>query len=98
MRFLIISTVGLLALTGISASSHPHFLDAPQSDTYIYSSSKNSKSKGRDAFYNNARTQAERKLIDLIHQGRVASKSGEGFMVDLQLARLDITIRLSISN
>ena len=90
--------MGLLALTGISASSHPHFLDAPQPDKDIYFSNKNSKAKDRDAFYSNARTQAERKLIDLIHQVRLASKSGEGFMIDLQLARLDITIRLAISN
>ena len=56
---------------------------------------KTPKRKDRDAFYGNAKTQAERDAVDAAHQARLASKSGEGFIADLQLAGQDITNRLS---
>ena len=56
---------------------------------------KTPKRKDKDAFYGNAKTQAERDAVDAAHQARLASKSEEGFMTDLQLAGQDITNRLS---
>jgi len=56
---------------------------------------KTPKRKDKDAFYGNAKTQAERDAVDAAHQARLASKSGEGLLADLQLAGQDITNRLS---
>lgn len=78
---------------------HPHILYVSQVNTHddgqAGSVLPKTTGKDKDAFYGNVRTQAERNAKDLAHQSRLALKSGDGFIADLQLARQDLANRLS---
>ena len=106
MRLLIILVIALATVIGLTflASAHSFHYNTqlegytpsvPQIDDDIAAKLETKKRKGKDAFYGNAKTQAEKDKIDTAHQARLASKSDDRFMADLQLAIQDIINRLS---
>ena len=78
-----------------AAKSHPHFQYIPQVDNDYGTKPETTKRNVKDAFYGKAQTKAEKDLMDLAHQVRLAGKSGDGFLADLQLAAKYIINRLT---
>ena len=104
MRFIIIIAVASAIVIEFSffVNAHgDHFLKEPKgyvsyvSQTLDGSNAKTeiTKRKDKDAFYGNATAQADRDAMELLHQARLALKSGKGFMADLKLAVQDLTHR-----
>ena len=99
MRVSVILAVVIALSNGDTALSHPHFSHVIR--TTIDSEEKVSvtlskiKRKSTDAFYGNISTKVERHEKDLSHLARLASKSGDGFIADLRLARQDVINRLT---
>ena len=105
MRVLIIIAFALATVIGLTylASAHSfHYTtqlegnmpSIPQTDNDSTAKAKITKIKGKDAFYGNAKTQSEKDVIDTAHRARLASKSNESLIADLQLAIQDIINRL----
>jgi len=104
VRVLIIIAFALATVIGITylASAHSfHYTiqlegnapSVPQTDIDSAAKAKITKLTGKDAFYGNAETQSEKNVIDTAHQARLASKSNESLIADLQLAIKDIINR-----
>ena len=93
MAVILVIIFVLTSLWGDVAMSHPHSSYESQANNSAQLKSESIKRKGKDAFYGNAKGQAERDAIDLAHQRRLKSKTNGGFLVDLRHAVGDIMKR-----
>ena len=105
MKLLVIIVISLAAVVGLTNSASTHSFhhntqlegrlpSLPLTDENDGVKPQPTKRNSKDAFYGNAKTQAERDVIDSAHKTRLASKSSNRFMANLQLAIQDILNRL----